>query len=146
MTKEKREEKGEGGGREKRKERGERETEEGGRERNTRTGRRETGERSELLGAVLEPCYNWGMPVSSASICSCVPRSPFARRNLQTLTGRKGKLEGCKRKQNHELHYGADCSRLWASSAEAGVASGGRWKDWDGGLWKVTGFVPCKHL
>lgn len=58
VAKEKREEKGEAGRREKRKEREERETEEWGRERNTRTGRRETGERSELLGAVLEPCYN----------------------------------------------------------------------------------------
>lgn len=67
VAKEKREEKGKGGGREKSKERGEREIEEWRRERNTRTGRRETGERSELLGAVLEPGYNWGMPVSRAS-------------------------------------------------------------------------------
>lgn len=66
-AKEEREEKGKEGGREKSKERGEREVEAWRRERNTRTGRRETGERSELLGVVLEPGYNWGMPVSSAS-------------------------------------------------------------------------------
>lgn len=135
VAKGKREEKGEVGGREKRKERGERETEEWGRERNTRTGRRETGERSGLLGPA--PVSSAPAPVFHVSTCQAEPPD---------LNWGEGQTGGCKRKQNHELHYGADCSRLWASSAEAGVASGGWWKGWDGGLWKVTGFVPCKHL